>query len=111
MPTYHKRPTCIMSSCKICSWRVLIQKYGNKNLEWQRTVDKNIGVDLSVLNNRIRVTFDYYFKDTNLAGFHRDASFCRGDELVHEHGKANFQGWTGTLNYVFLRKKDLSCEA
>ena len=43
----------------------LIQKYGNKNLEWQRTVDKNIGVDLSVLNNRIRVTFDYYFKDTD----------------------------------------------
>ena len=40
----------------------LIQKYGNKDLEWQRTVDKNIGVDLSILNNRIRVTFDYYLK-------------------------------------------------
>lgn len=35
----------------------LIQKYGNKNLEWQRTVDKNIGVDLSGSDNRIQCDF------------------------------------------------------
>lgn len=56
------------------------------------TEDKNIGVDLSVLNN-MSCTLTNYFKDTGpFAGFHRDASFCCGNELVHEHGKANFQG-------------------
>lgn len=88
----------------------LIQKYGNKNLEWQRTVDKNIGVDLSVLNNRIRVTFDYYFKDTDplLVSIGMPPS-AAATSLYTNMGRQISRGWTGTLNYVFLRKKDLSC--
>ena len=88
----------------------LIQKYGNKDLEWQRTVDKNIGVDLSILNNRIRVTFDYYFKDTDplLVSIGMPPS-AAATSLYTNMGRQISRGWTGTLNYVFLRKKDLSC--
>ena len=40
----------------------IIDQFGNKNLNWQRTLDKNIGVDLSILNNRVRLTLYYYRK-------------------------------------------------
>ena len=43
----------------------IIDQFGNKNLNWQRTLDKNIGVDLSILNNRVRLTLDYYRKNTD----------------------------------------------
>ncbi|WP_233556894.1 SusC/RagA family TonB-linked outer membrane protein [Odoribacter sp. AF15-53] len=88
----------------------LIEKYGNKDLEWQRTVDKNIGVDLSIIDNRIRVSFDYYFKDTDplLVSISMPPS-AAATSLYTNLGRQISRGWTATLNYVFLRKQDLSC--
>ena len=88
----------------------LIEKYGNKDLEWQRMRDKNIGVDLSVLNNRIRFSFDYYFKDTDplLVSISMPAS-AAATSLYTNLGRQISRGWTASLNYVFLRKQDLSC--
>ena len=88
----------------------LIEKYGNKDLEWQRTRDKNIGVDLSVINNRIRFSFDYYFKDTDplLVSISMPAS-AAATSLYTNLGRQISRGWTASLNYVFLRKQDLSC--
>ena len=88
----------------------LIEKYGNKDLEWQRTRDKNIGVDLSVINNRIRFSFDYYFKDTDplLVSISMPAS-AAATSLYTNLGRQISCGWTASLNYVFLRKQDLSC--
>ena len=37
----------------------IIDQFGNKNLNWQRTLDKNIGVDLSILNNRVQIPTRY----------------------------------------------------
>ena len=88
----------------------LIEKYGNKDLEWQRTQDKNIGVDLSVLNNRIRFSVDYYFKDTDplLVSISMPAS-AAATSLYTNLGRQISRGWTASLNYVFLRKQDVSC--
>ena len=88
----------------------LIEKYGNKDLEWQRTRDKNIGVDLSVINNRIRFTFDYYFKDTDplLIPISMPPS-AAATSLYTNLGRQISCGWTASLNYVFLRKQDVSC--
>lgn len=37
---------------------------GNSNLSWERTRQFNAGLDFSVLNNRLTVSFDYYNKTT-----------------------------------------------
>ena len=37
----------------------------NENLKWETTVSYNIGTDLSLLNNRLQFTADYYYKKTN----------------------------------------------
>ncbi|MBF8964071.1 TonB-dependent receptor [Pontibacter sp. FD36] len=36
---------------------------GNKNLKWETSNKLDIGFDLSVLNNRIGLTFDYFYTD------------------------------------------------
>lgn len=38
---------------------------GNPYLEWQKTVDKNIGIDLTILNKRLTINADYYYKKTD----------------------------------------------
>jgi TonB-linked SusC/RagA family outer membrane protein len=37
---------------------------GNPNIRWEVTTQKNIGVDLSMFENRLAFTFDYYQKNT-----------------------------------------------
>ena len=43
----------------------VVRQWGNKNLEWQRTLDQNIGIDLAFMNDRLRFTFDYFTKTTD----------------------------------------------
>lgn len=38
---------------------------GNENLGWERTWTYNAGLDLDMLDSRIRVTLDWYYKKTN----------------------------------------------
>jgi len=37
---------------------------GNADLKWEKTVTYDLGLDLSILKNRIDVTIDYYYKKT-----------------------------------------------
>jgi len=37
---------------------------GNPNLKWETTVQTNVGLDISLLKNRISLTTDYYHKET-----------------------------------------------
>ena len=42
-----------------------VSEHGNPDLEWQKTMDYNIGFDLAVLNNRLKINTDFYLKDTD----------------------------------------------
>jgi TonB-linked SusC/RagA family outer membrane protein len=42
-----------------------IQALGNKDLEWEKTKQFNIGVDLGLVNNKITVTAEYYQRKTD----------------------------------------------
>ncbi|MFR5658667.1 MAG: hypothetical protein ACLUDU_12130 [Butyricimonas faecihominis] len=44
---------------------LLVDAFGDPDLEWQKTIDKNIGFDVSMFNNRFHVNFDYYYKVTD----------------------------------------------
>lgn len=39
--------------------------YGNENIQWESTETKNIGFNISVLDNRIQLEGDFYIKKTN----------------------------------------------
>ena len=40
---------------------VVIDSYGDPDMDWQRTIDKNIGLDITLFHSRFNLTFVYYF--------------------------------------------------
>lgn len=43
----------------------LISRYGNPDLKWETTTQKNIGADLGLLSNKLYVSLDYFTKLTS----------------------------------------------
>jgi len=43
----------------------VLRSFGNDNLEWERTFSTNIGADLGILNNKIRLSVEYYNTKTD----------------------------------------------
>lgn len=43
----------------------VISQLGNPNLKWQNTIDKNVGLDVTMLNDRLNLTADLYTKTTD----------------------------------------------
>ena len=41
-----------------------IQSRPNPNLRWEKTATTNVGVDFSLLGNRLSGTVEYYYKTT-----------------------------------------------
>lgn len=79
---------------------ILIDAFGDPDLEWQKTLDRNIGFDLSMLNNRLHVTFDYYHKLTDplLAYIGMAISTGTANRLTNI-GRQVDKGFSGTLKY------------
>ena len=38
--------------------------YPNPTVGWEKKKDRNIGMDMALLNSRVNITFDYYFNET-----------------------------------------------
>lgn len=43
----------------------VVDEFGNPDLDWQKTLDLNIGLDVAILQNRFRFTADVYRKKTD----------------------------------------------
>ena len=43
----------------------IVSKWGNKDLEWQRTQINNVGIDIELFNSRLRITADYSHKESD----------------------------------------------
>ena len=51
---------------------------GNENLDWERTVTYDAGLDLAMFNDRVKVTLDYYYKKTTNMLFSSDLPLYTG---------------------------------
>ncbi len=51
---------------------------GNENLDWERTVTYNAGLDLSMFSERVKVMLDYYYKKTTNMLFSSDLPLYTG---------------------------------
>lgn len=82
---------------------LLLDKFGDPNLEWQKTLDKNIGFDLSVLSNRLHVNFDYYDKETDplLATVGIPLSVGISNRMMNV-GMQVDRGFNGSIRYAVL---------
>lgn len=84
-----------------------LAQLGNPDLEWQTTVDRNIGFDITLLNNRLTLTGDYYYKTTDplLIAIDMPASSgATGNVLYKNFGKQTSQGFTMQATYYLIRR-------
>lgn len=85
-----------------------IESFGDPDMVWQRTIDKNIGVDISGFGNRFHITLDYYSKNTDplLASIGVPASVGVTSRIANV-GMQEEKGINGTIRYsIVYRPKD-----
>lgn len=87
---------------------LLVSAFGDPNLEWQRTLDKNIGLDVSMFSNRFHINIDYYHKRTDplIANINMPVSMGITSRRANVGIQVD-QGVNGTIRYAFLYKPKL----
>lgn len=78
----------------------LIDRFGNPDLQWQKTMEKSVGLDAVFLNNRLRFNIDYYTKDTDplLAVINMPTS-SGTTSLTTNIGKQSIRGTDGQISF------------
>ena len=81
-----------------------ISQLGNPNLQWQTTVDRNIGLDLTILDNRLTLNVDYYHKVTDplLISISMPTSSGTSTYLTNA-GEQTSKGLTAMASYYIIR--------
>ena len=84
-----------------------LSSLGNPDLEWQTTLDRNIGFDITIFNDRLKLVGDYYYKTTDplLIGIAMPASSGATGNLIYKNfGKQTSKGFTLQATYYIIRK-------
>ena len=81
---------------------LLINGFGDPDLDWQKTINQNYGIDLSI-KDRFHLTFDYYNKSTDplLATVGIPLSVGTSSRLMNIGRQIN-RGFDGTIRYAIL---------
>lgn len=88
---------------------VIVSNHGNPSLKWQKTIDRNIGLDLITLKNRLRINADYFVKTTDpLLVFVAVPSSSGATSITDNLGGQEQKGFTLTANYTILQNKGLT---
>ncbi len=87
----------------------IISNMGNRNLQWQTTLDRNIGMDIAMGDNRFRLTADYFIKDTDpLLVFVSLPSSTGVSRVAQNIGGQVTRGFTVTSDYTLLRREQFN---
>ena len=79
------------------------------NLEWEKTAAYNIGLDFSVLNNRLSGSVDYYFKKTkDMIMAQRLPSFTGFSSITSNLGEVQNKGFEITLISNNIQQRDFT---
>lgn len=83
--------------------------FGNPKLAWESLIQTNIGLDLSLLQNRISIAVDYYDKTTKDLLYNRPLAKETGFNSVRVNlGSIQTKGFEFQINATAISKKDFS---
>jgi TonB-linked SusC/RagA family outer membrane protein len=81
-----------------------ILMWGNPNLAWQKTIDNNYGIDIELFNRRLKITADYFSKNTDPLLLYIPLAPSTGDTQAPVNaGKQLTTGFTGTINATIIQ--------
>ena len=81
-----------------------LSQIGNPDLEWQITVDKNIGLDVTLFNKRFSLTADYYYKVTDPLLIKVSTPLSSGTSTYMTNaGEQVSQGLTASVSYFIFQ--------
>ncbi|HRG92948.1 MAG TPA: TonB-dependent receptor, partial [Chitinophagaceae bacterium] len=84
----------------------------NPNLKWERTKGINLGLDFTLVGNRLTGSLDYYNNNTEDLLFPVRIPFTTGfDTIMTNLGKIHNKGFEAALTYHIIRKKDFNWSA
>jgi len=84
-------------------------KLSSPALGWETTTSTNFGLDMGLLKNRIRLTFDYYKTKTSDLLLNRTIPSVNGTSLILENiGKTKGQGFEFQISSTNISKKNFS---
>lgn len=79
----------------------------NPDLKWETTAQADFGIDMAFLNHRLRVSFDYYDKQTSDLLRERNLALSSGyDKMWVNDGKIQNRGFEVTVDADILQTKD-----
>ncbi|SMG10130.1 TonB-linked outer membrane protein, SusC/RagA family [Sphingobacterium psychroaquaticum] len=82
----------------------IISNMGNRSLQWQTTLDRNVGMDLITLDNRLRFNIDYFVKSTDpLLVFVSLPTSTGVSKVAQNMGGQVTRGFTLISDYTILR--------
>ena len=84
----------------------------NVNLKWESTTQTDLGLDMAFMNRRLRVTLDYYVKNTSDLLRERLLSLSSGyNRMWVNDGGIQNKGFELTLDGDLISKKDFKLSA
>lgn len=85
----------------------ILEKFGNPDLKWQKTIDKNIGMDVDILD-RVKFSVDFYHKNTDPLLAQIPVPPSLGTTRIYTNfGGQISKGFSGSLNVVVMKRQYL----
>jgi TonB-dependent starch-binding outer membrane protein SusC len=82
------------------------------DVKWETSKQTNVGLDASVLQNRLNVSVDYYNKNTSdLLLYTRIANYDGGGTYLKNIGKVNNKGWEIVIDGTPFKSGDFTWSA
>lgn len=79
--------------------------YGNTNLQWQQTLKRNIGVDMTLFKSRLNIRFDIYRENTSSLILDITTPPSVGVNSYKENvGELENNGYEFTMNYFVIKQ-------
>lgn len=80
---------------------------GNKKITWETTTETNVGLDLGLFRNRVRLTAEYFYRQiSDLLAWRPLPSYSYVRSMAANIGKTQSQGFELTLNTVNITNRD-----
>ncbi|WP_086477590.1 MULTISPECIES: TonB-dependent receptor [Arenibacter] len=114
IPAYSSLATVSSGTVLLNGTRVAassVNRLSNPDLEWEKTSQLDIGLDLGAFNNRIRFEFDYYYKETTDLLLDRPVPYATGFVSVRDNiGAVSNKGVEAMLVTQNIATPDLNWE-